>query len=1176
MSSKKMKTMDGNQAAAYVSYAFTDVAAIYPITPSSPMAEHVDEMAAKGVKNIFGQKVRLVELQSEGGAAGTVHGSLQAGALTTTYTASQGFLLMIPNLYKIAGEMLPGVFHVSARALATSTLNIFGDHQDVMAARQTGCAMLAEASVQEVMDLAAVAHLSAIKGRIPFINFFDGFRTSHEIQKIETIDYNDLAGIVDYDAIDEFRRRALNPDHPVIRGTATNPDVYFQIRETANEYYNKLPDIVESAMADVAKITGREHHLFDYYGAPDAERVIIAIGSVCQTALEAAKYLNEKGEKVGVVSVHLFRPFSLKHFFNAIPKTVKKIAVLDRTKESGAVGEPLYLEVKSAYYDSEVKPVIVGGRYGLGGKDTTPDQLLAIFHELTKDTPKNGFTVGINDDITNTSISTDTHDVDLTPEGTTACKFWGLGSDGTVGANKSAIKIIGDHTDLYAQAYFAYDSKKSGGITMSHLRFGKKPITSPYLITAADFISCSQKSYIHHYDLLAGLKKGGIFLLNTNWNDEKLAWKLSPKYKRYIAENEIKLYTINAVGIAQELGLGGRFNMIMQSAFFKLADIIPIDEAVKYLKDAVVTSYGKKGQNIVDMNWAAIDKGIEAIHRVDYPAEEWKNTPDKADVEREEPAFITDIQEVMNRQNGDTLSVSQLKDLADGTFPVGGSAYEKRGTAIKVPAWDKSKCIGCNQCSFVCPHAAIRPILTTPEERANAPEGFESMPYKPSKGAYDVSITVSTYDCLGCGNCAQVCPKQALSMVPFDDAAKARQKYFDFGVDPKKVAPKANPMKKNTVLGSQFEKPLFEFSGACAGCGETPYAKLLTQLFGDRMMIANATGCSSIWGASAPAMPYTTNVKGHGPAWGNSLFEDNAEFGLGMFLGVKAVRESLVADVQQALDEGKGSDALKAALADWKDNFNVSDNTRERADKLTELLEAEKGDDKLLNKIYNNRDFFVKRSQWILGGDGWAYDIGYGGLDHVLASGEDVNVFVFDTEVYSNTGGQASKATPAAAIAQFAATGKKTKKKDLGMMAVSYGYVYVAQVSMGADQNQLVKAITEAEAYPGPSLIVAYAPCINHGIRKGMGNSQLEGKLAVQCGYWANWRYNPQLIEAGKNPFALDSKEPDFSKFQEFLQGEVRYASLKRNNPEAAEALFEKVQHDAENRIAGYQKLAGK
>ena len=1174
--SKKFKTMDGNQAAAYISYAFTDVAAIYPITPSSPMAENVDEMAAKGVKNIFGQKVRLVELQSEAGAAGTVHGSLQAGALTTTYTASQGFLLMIPNLYKIAGEMLPGVFHVSARALATSTLNIFGDHQDVMSARQTGCAMLAEASVQEVMDLAAVAHLAAIKGRIPFINFFDGFRTSHEIQKIEVVDYDDLAKIVDYKAIDEFRRRALNPDHPVIRGTATNPDVYFQIRETANEYYKELPDIVESAMADIAKITGREHHLFDYYGAPDAERVIIAIGSACQTAVEAAEYLNSKGEKVGVMSVHLFRPFSIKHFFNAIPKTVKKIAVLDRTKEAGAVGEPLYLEVKSAFYDSDINPVIVGGRYGLGGKDTTPDQLLAVYHELSKDAPKNGFTIGINDDLSHTSISSDEHSVDLTPEGTTACKFWGLGSDGTVGANKSAIKIIGDHTNLYAQAYFAYDSKKSGGITMSHLRFGEKPITSPYLITAADFISCSQKSYIHHYDLLAGLKKGGTFLLNTNWDDEKLAWKLSPAYKRYIAENEIKLYTINAVGIAQELGLGGRFNMIMQSAFFKLADIIPLDEAVKYLKDAVVTSYGKKGQNIVDMNWAAIDKGIEAVHQVNYPVEEWKNAEDKPKAKREEPAFITDIQEVMNRQNGDQLPVSTFKDLADGTFPVGGSAYEKRGTAIKVPVWDQEKCIGCNQCSFVCPHAAIRPVLTTKEELEAAPEGMKSIPSKISKGAYNLTMAVSTLDCLGCGNCAQVCPKQALTMSPLNDEQKKAQEYFDYGTDPTKVAPKINPTKKTTVIGSQFEKPLFEFSGACAGCGETPYAKLLTQLFGDRMMIANATGCSSIWGASAPAMPYTTNFKGHGPAWGNSLFEDNAEYGLGMFLGVKAVRESLAADVQQALDESKGSDALKAALSDWKENLNVGEGTRERADKLTELLNSEKGDDQLLNKIYNNRDYFVKRSQWIIGGDGWAYDIGYGGLDHVLASGEDVNVFVFDTEVYSNTGGQASKATPAAAIAQFAATGKKTKKKDLGMMAVSYGYVYVAQVDMGADQNQLLKAITEAEAYPGPSLIIAYAPCINHGIRKGMGNSQLEGKLAVQCGYWATWRFNPQLVDTGKNPFTLDSKEPDFTKFQEFLQGEVRYASLKRNNPEAAEALFEKVQHDAEGRIAGYKKLAGK
>ena len=1170
---KKMKTMDGNQAAAYVSYAFTDVAAIYPITPSSPMAEDVDVMAARGVKNIFGQKVRLIELQSEGGAAGTVHGSLQAGALTTTYTASQGFLLMIPNLYKIAGEMLPGVFHVSARALATSTLSIFGDHQDVMAARQTGCAMFAESSVQEVMDLSAVAHLAAIKGRIPFINFFDGFRTSHEIQKIELIDYADLAKLLDFDAVNNFRRNALNPDHPVMRGTATNPDVYFQMRETVNDNYDRLPDIVEGIMADVAKVTGRVHHIFDYSGAPDAERVIIAMGSGCQTANEAAAYLNERGEKVGVVTVHLYRPFSVKHFLNAIPKTVKKIAVLDRTKESGAVGEPLYVDVKSAFYDTDIKPVIVGGRYGLGGKDTTPDQLLAVFAELKKDSPRNGFTIGIDDDVSHKSLETGHHDVDLTPEGTTACKFWGLGSDGTVGANKSAIKIIGDNTDLYAQAYFAYDSKKSGGITMSHLRFGEKPITSPYLITKPNFVSCSQKSYVHHYNLIAGLKRGGTFLLNTDWSDEKLGKKLKPYMKRYIAENDIQVYTVNAVKIAGELGLGGRFNMVMQAAFFKLANIIPIDDAVKYLKDAVEKSYGSKGQNVVDMNCGAIDQGIAALHKVDTSIWDVDDTSmNQSPRQVDPPEFITEVQNVMNRQEGDDLAVSKFVALKDGTFPVGGTAYEKRGTAIKVPAWDKSKCIGCNQCSFVCPHAAIRPILTTPDELKAAPEGMEAIPSKISRGAYNLTIAVSTFDCLGCGNCAQVCPKQALNMVRFDDAAKARQKIFDYGM---KVSSKANPTKKTTVIGSQFEKPLFEFSGACAGCGETPYAKLLTQLFGDRMMIANATGCSSIWGASAPAMPYTKNQFGRGPAWGNSLFEDNAEYGLGMFLGVKVIRESLAGDVDKALALDL-SDELRGALIDWRENLNVSEGTRERADKLTALLEAQKGSDTLLNKIYDNRDFFVKRSQWILGGDGWAYDIGYGGLDHVLASGEDVNVFVFDTEVYSNTGGQASKATPAAAIAQFAATGKRTRKKDLGKMAMSYGYVYVAQVSMGADQNQLLKAITEAEAYPGPSLIVAYSPCINHGIRKGMGSSQLEGKLAVQCGYWANWRYNPQLVGTGKNPFTLDSKEPDFSKFQEFLMGEVRYSSLKRNFPDAAQELFEKTQHDAEERINSYKILAGK
>ena len=1173
--SKKMKTMDGNQAAAYISYAFTDVAAIYPITPSSPMAEHVDEDAAKGKTNLFGQKVRVIELQSEAGAAGAVHGSLQAGALTTTYTASQGFLLMIPNLYKVAGELLPGVFHVSARALAANSLNIFGDHQDVMAARQTGCAMLCEASVQEVMDLAAVAHLVAIKGRVPFINFFDGFRTSHEIQKIEVVDYDDLGKILDWEAVKEFRRRALNPDHPVIRGTAQNPDVYFQEREASNKYYEALPELVEEAMADLAKITGREHHLFDYYGAKDADRIIIAMGSFCQAVQETVDYLNKQGEKVGLMSVHLYRPFSIKHFFQFMPKTVKKVAVLDHTKEPGSLGEPLYLDVKSAFYGSELNPIIVGGRFGLGGKDTTPDQIFAVFEELKKDAPKDGFTIGIDDDVTHTSLTPVMSDVNLTPEGTTACKFWGLGSDGTVGANKSAIKIIGDKTDMYAQAYFAYDSKKSGGITMSHLRFGKQPITSPYLINNADFISCSQQSYVYKYDLLAGLKKGGKFLLNTVWSDADLDKHLPAAMKRYIAKNEIEFYTVNAVDIAKELGLGGRFNMVMQSAFFKIAAIIPIETAVEYLKDAVVKSYGKKGEKVVNMNNGAIDKGIEALHRVEVPAA-WADAADEAVEKKDAPAFITEIQEVMNRQEGDKLPVSKFtEDMVDGTFPVGGAAFEKRGTAINVPVWNTDKCIGCNQCSYVCPHAAIRPVLTTEEELKNAPEGFPSKQTKAIKD-YHFTVAVSTMDCLGCGNCAQVCPVKALDMKPLDDELKAQQVFFDYGVDAKKVAPKKNPMKKTTVLGSQFEQPLLEFSGACAGCGETPYAKLLTQLFGDRMMVANATGCSSIWGGSAPAMPYTKNHKGHGPAWANSLFEDNAEFGLGMFLGTKSVRDALAADAKAAVEAGKGSDELKAALTEWVDNMNEGEGSRERADKLTALLEAEKGSDELLGKLYDNKDYFVKRSQWSLGGDGWAYDIGYGGLDHVLASGEDVNVLVFDTEVYSNTGGQASKSTPAAAIAQFAAAGKKTKKKDLGMMAKSYGYVYVAQVAMGADHNQLMKAITEAEAYHGPSLIIAYAPCINHGIRKGMGNSQLEAKLAVECGYWVNYRYNPQLVGTDKNPFSLDSKEPNFDKFQEFLMGENRYINLQRSFPEAAEALFEKTQNDAKGRYEGYKVLAGK
>ena len=1167
--------MDGNTAAAYVSYAFTDVAAIYPITPSSPMAEHVDEMAAHGKKNLFGQKVRLIEMESEGGAAGAVHGSLQAGALTTTYTASQGMMLMIPNMYKVSGELLPGVFHVSARALATSSLNIFGDHQDVMAARQTGVAMLAENSVQEVMDLAAVAHLVAIKGRIPFVNFFDGFRTSHEIQKIEVIDYADFDKLLDHKAVEEFRHRALNPDHPVIRGTSTNPDVYFQMRESVNNYYEAIPDLVEETMAELAKITGREHHVFDYYGASDADRVIIAIGSFCETAKEVVDYLNANGEKVGVLCVHLYRPFSLKYFFKALPKTAQKIAVLERTKEPGALGEPLYLDVCSAFFESGEARKVVGGRYGLGGKDVTPDQIFGVFEELKKDAPKNHFTIGIEDDVTNTSIAPAKSDVDLTPEGTTACKFWGFGSDGTVGANKSAIKIIGDNTDMYAQAYFAYDSKKSGGITISHLRFGSSPIRSPYLINKANFISCSKESYVASYDLLAGLKPGGTFLLNTTWTEAELDEHLPAAMRRYIANNNIKFYIINAVKIAQELGLGGRFNMIMQSAFFKLANIIPLDKAVKYLKDSVVTSYGNKGQKVIDMNNGAIDKGIdpEALIEVKVPAS-WKDAADAPQVEEDVPAYVKNIQMVMNRQEGDKLPVSTFTDYADGTFDVGSAAYEKRGVAILVPEWQSDLCIQCNQCSFVCPHAAIRPVLTTDEEKGKAPSAME---FKPALGAKDLNFTiaVSQKDCLGCGNCAEVCPApkgKALVMKPLGDQID-KQPVFDYAV--KEVAAKPNPMNKKTVKGSQFEQPLLEFSGACAGCGETPYAKLITQLFGDRMMIANATGCSSIWGASAPSMPYTKNAQGHGPAWANSLFEDNAEYGLGMFLGTKAVRETLADDFRAALEAGKGSDELKAALQDWLDNINNGEGTRERADKLTALLEKEKGSDELLNKIYDKKDFFVKRSQWIIGGDGWSYDIGYGGLDHVLASNEDVNVLVLDTEVYSNTGGQSSKSTPTAAIAQFAATGKKTKKKDLGMMAMSYGYVYVAQIAMGSDKNQAIKAITEAEAYPGPSLIIAYAPCINHGIRAGMGKSQLEEKRAVDCGYWATYRYNPELVGTDKNPFVLDSKEPT-ADFQEFLQGEVRFSSLKRAFPDIAEELYQKTEKDAKTRLAGYQKLAGK
>ena len=1166
----KMKTMDGNTAAAYISYAFTDVAAIYPITPSSPMAEVVDEWAAQGKKNIFGQTVKLMEMQSEAGASGAVHGSLQAGALTTTYTASQGLLLMIPNMYKMAGELLPAVFHVSARALATSSLSIFGDHQDVMAARQTGFALLAEGSVQEVMDLAGVAHLSAIKGRVPFLNFFDGFRTSHEIQKIEVMDYANLEKLLDKDAVDAFRKRGLNPDNPVIRGTAQNPDIYFQTREAVNTYYNALPEIVENYMGEISKLTGREYHLFNYYGAEDAEDIIIIMGSASETVRTVVEKLNAEGRKVGVLVVHLYRPFSIEHFMGAIPQSVKRIAVLDRTKEPGAFGEPLYLDVRAAFYASDRKPMIIGGRYGLGSKDLLPGDIVAVFDNLASAEPKNNFTISITDDVTNTSLPC-VAGVDVTPAGTKGCKFWGLGSDGTVGANKSAIKIIGDYTDMYAQGYFSYDSKKSGGVTVSHLRFGHTPIMAPYLIDAADFVAVHNQSYVHKYDVTAGLKKGGTFLLNCNWKPEELDAQLPGQLKRYIAKNDIKFYIIDAVKIAQEIGLGGRINMIMQSAFFKLADIIPLADAVKYLKDAVEHSYGKKGQNIVDMNNAAIDKGIDAIVAVEVPAG-WAEAGDTAAEAATGNEFVDKLLVPMNKLEGDKLPVSAFTDYADGTFPSGTAAYEKRGIAIDVPEWQMDTCIQCNQCAFVCPHAAIRPVLMTEEEAAKAPA---TLPSKPAIGAKGLlfSMSISPLDCTGCGNCAQVCPApkgKALVMKPLDTQL---EKAAAWDYSQKEVAPKANPLNKKTMKGIQFEQPLLEFSGACAGCGETPYAKLVTQLVGDRMMIANATGCTSIWGASAPSMPYTKNCQGHGPSWANSLFEDNAEYGLGMFLGVKQSRER-VEDMVKAMLEGELPEDLKAALTDWLEHVNDSEGTRERADALTAALETYKDNCDKCAALYDEKQFFVKRSHWIFGGDGWAYDIGYGGLDHVLASGENVNVMVFDTEVYSNTGGQSSKSTPTAAIAKFAASGKKTKKKDLGMMAMSYGYVYVAQVAMGADKNQTLKAIAEAEAYDGPSLIIAYAPCINHGLKVGMGCSQLEEKRAVDCGYWATYRFNPELKDQGKNPFILDSKEPT-ANFRDFLMGEVRFSSLQKMFPDTAEALFEKTEKDAKTRLDGYKKLAG-
>ena len=1179
---RKMKTMDGNTAAAYVSYAFTDVAAIYPITPSSDMAENVDNWAAEGKRNIFGQTVEVVEMQSEGGAAGAVHGSLQAGALTTTYTASQGLLLMIPNMYKIAGELLPGVFHVSARVVGANTISIFGDHSDVMATRQTGFAMLAESSVQQVMDLAAVAHLAAIKGRVPFLNFFDGFRTSHEVKKIEVLEYEELAGLLDRDAVSAFRRRALNPDHPTFKGTVQNSDTYFQQREVTNRYWQQLPDIVESYMADISKLTGREYHLFNYYGAPDADRLIIAMGSMCETIEEVVDHLTACGEKVGLLTVHLYRPFSLEHFFRYIPTTVRKIAVLDRTKELGAPAEPLYLDVKAAFYGRDWQPTIVGGRCGLGGKDVIPSHIEGVFANLKAAKPRDQFTVGIVDDVNGSSLPSGA-DIDTTPSGTKACKFWGLGSDGTVGANKSAIKIIGDRTDLYAQAYFAYDSKKSGGVTISHLRFGSQPIRAPYLINKADFISCSQQSYVDKYDLLAGLKPGGTLLLNTLWSEAELDANLPGAMKRYMANNAINFYIVNAVNIAEQLGLGGRFNMIMQAAFFQLAGIIPVAEAAQYLKDSVLEEYGTKGEKVVAMNHAAIDQGLNSLVKVTVPAA-WRTAADTStDTGRfacassqsgvcliaETPAFINDVLVPVNRQEGNSLPVSAFLPQEDGTYPMGTSAYEKRGIAINVPEWLADKCIQCNQCSYVCPHAAIRPILASSEEVSAAPADFVT---KPATSAKDLAfrLAISPYDCTGCGNCAQVCPAKEKALVMKPLASQLGQDaLWQYAMS---LAPKTNPANPFTVKGSQFETPLLEFSGACAGCLETSYAKLVTQLFGDRMMVANATGCSSVWAGSIPSIPYTSNHRGHGPAWGNSLFEDNAEFGMGMVLAVKQIRKQLAVAIEAAARMGV-SDELSAACRDWLDHQDSGQGTRQRADRLIAALEGLKDRNVLLNEIYENKDYLVKRSQWLFGGDGWAYDIGFGGLDHVLASGEDLNVLVFDTEVYSNTGGQSSKATPAAALAKFAASGKKTRKKDLGLMAMTYGYIYVAQIAMGADKNQTIKAIAEAEAYPGPSLIIAYSPCINHGLKLGMGCSQEEAKRAVDSGYWALYRYNPVLKESGKNPFSLDSKEPTMD-FKEFLMGEVRYAALKMEFPDQADALFAKTEQDAKEKLAAYKRLA--
>ena len=1169
---RKMKTMDGNHAAAHASYAFTDVAAIYPITPSSVMAEATDEWATQGRTNIFGQTVQVTEMQSEAGAAGTVHGSLAAGALTTTYTASQGLLLMIPNLYKIAGEQLPGVFNVSARAIASHALSIFGDHSDVYACRQTGCAMLCESSVQEVMDLTPVAHLAAIKGKVPFINFFDGFRTSHEIQKIETWDYEDLKDMADMDAIDEFRAHALNPNHPCQRGSAQNPDIFFQAREACNPYYDALPAIVQEYMDKVNEKIGTNYKLFNYHGAADAEHVIVAMGSVFDTIDETVDYLLAKGAKVGVVKVRLYRPFSAEALINAIPDSVKQISVLDRTKEPGALGEPLYLDVVAALKGTKFDAVpVFTGRYGLGSKDTTPAQIVAVY----ENTAKAKFTLGIVDDVTNLSLEVGAPLV-TTPEGTINCKFWGLGADGTVGANKNSIKIIGDNTDMYAQAYFDYDSKKSGGVTMSHLRFGKSPIKSTYLIKQANFVACHNPSYVNKYNMVQELVDGGTFLLNCPWDMEGLEKHLPGQVKAFIANHNIKFYVIDGIKIGKEIGLGGRINTVLQSAFFKLANIIPEEHAIELMKAAAKASYGKKGDKIVQMNYDAIDAGAKQVVEVQVP-ESWKNaedeglfTPEVKGGRKEVVDFVKNIQAKVNAQEGNTLPVSAFTEYVDGSTPSGSSAYEKRGIAVDIPVWKPENCIQCNRCAYVCPHAVIRPVALTEEELSKAPEGIETIDMIGMPGM-KFTMTVSAYDCTGCGSCANVCPgkkgEKALVMENME-ANAGKQEYFDFGreipVKPEVVA----KFKETTVKGSQFKQPLLEFSGACAGCGETPYAKLITQLFGDRMYIANATGCSSIWGNSSPSTPYTVNEKGQGPAWSNSLFEDNAEFGYGMLLAQKALRNGLKAKVEKLVESGD-NEAVVAAGKEWLETFNCGATNGTATDNLVAALEACDCGCELRKEILQNKDFLAKKSQWIFGGDGWAYDIGFGGVDHVLASGQDINIMVFDTEVYSNTGGQSSKSTPTGAIAQFAAGGKEVKKKDMASIAMSYGYVYVAQIAMGADFNQTVKAIAEAEAYPGPSLIIAYAPCINHGIKKGMNKAQTEEELAVKSGYWHNFRFNPA---AEGNKFTLDSKAPT-EDYREFLNGEVRYNALARMNPERAEELFAKSEEAAKERYAYLNKL---